>query len=102
MKRLLDTSDSILHAGYQWDTTGHNKHNSILVDTVARYKGLENTIIVIWGLDSLEQEVLNETLYIGFSRAKSVVALCGSKEICDKVLLPMGNTLTPKEFNGDH
>jgi hypothetical protein len=85
-----------LHAGYQWDTTGHTKRNSILVDTVARYKGLENKIIVIWGLDSLEQEVLNETLYIGFSRAKSVLALCGSKEICDKVLFPMGNTLTPK------
>lgn len=51
------------------------------VETVARFKGLEGEVLILWGLDALPSEERRETLYVGISRAKSILALCGSQGI---------------------
>ena len=58
---------------------------SITVDTVARFKGLERSVIILWGLDGCTPERNRETLYVGMSRAKSLLFLCGTREACERV-----------------
>jgi hypothetical protein len=54
----------------------------VLVDTVARFKGLEAHVVILW----LGDEILNpdevETLYVGTSRAKYLLCVVGSKRAC--------------------
>lgn len=57
----------------------------ITVDTVARFKGLERPIIILWALDGCTSTRDRETLYVGLSRAKTALYLCGSREACDRV-----------------
>jgi len=57
----------------------------VTVDTVARFKGLERAIIILWGLDNCAPEKDRETLYVGMSRAKSLLFLCGTREACERV-----------------
>lgn len=58
---------------------------SVTVDTVARFKGLERSIIILWSLDHCAPETSRETLYVGLSRAKSLLFLCGTTEACERV-----------------
>ena len=55
---------------------------SVTVDTVARFKGLERPIIILWGLDQCDPVADRETLYVGMSRAKSLLFLCGAGAAC--------------------
>ena len=59
---------------------------NLTVDTVARFKGLERAVVILWAFDGCDAERDRETLYVGMSRAKSVLYLCGSREACDRVL----------------
>lgn len=59
---------------------------SITVDSVAKFKGLERAIIILWGLDASDPVVDRETLYVGMSRAKSMLYLCGTVAACGRVL----------------
>lgn len=56
--------------------------NSVTVDTVARFKGLERPVIILWGIDDCDPERDRERLYVGMSRAKSVLYLCGTAAAC--------------------
>lgn len=58
---------------------------SITIDTVARFKGLERSVIILSGLDACTSEGDRETLYVGKSRAKSLLFLCGTREACERV-----------------
>jgi superfamily I DNA and RNA helicase len=58
---------------------------SITVDSVARFKGLERAIIILWGLEGCSPTADRETLYVGMSRAKSLLYLCGTLESCQMV-----------------
>lgn len=58
----------------------------LTVDTVARFKGLERAVVVLWAFDNCDVERTRETLYVGISRAKSVLYLCGSRDACTRVL----------------
>lgn len=60
---------------------------SLTVDTVARFKGLERAVVILWAFDSCDVGTDRETLYVGMSRAKSVLYLCGSREACDRILI---------------
>lgn len=51
--------------------------NVLTVDTVARFKGLERAVIILWGFDGISVEEHRETFYVGMSRAKSVLYLVG-------------------------
>jgi superfamily I DNA and RNA helicase len=58
----------------------------LLIDTVARFKGLEAPATILWGFDNLTREQHLELLYVGTSRAKSLLCLAGNSESCDKLL----------------
>lgn len=51
----------------------------VTVDTVARFKGLERDVVILWGFDEADAERDRETLYVGMSRAKAALYLCGSR-----------------------
>ena len=58
----------------------------LTVDTVvARFKGLERAVVILWAFDSCDVGRDRETLYVGMSRAKSVLFLCGTREACDRI-----------------
>ena len=56
----------------------HGRARSVLVDTVARFKGLEAHAVVLW----LGEEVIDDkqwdTVYVGATRAKSLLCIIGS------------------------
>jgi hypothetical protein len=56
--------------------------NSLTVDTVARFKGLERAVTIVWEFGDCDPERDRETLYVGLSRAKSLLYACGTKEAC--------------------
>ncbi len=61
-----------------WSREEHFQVRSILIDTVKRFKGLEREVIFLW-LDQLT--VLDVALmYVGISRAKSVLHVVGDRE----------------------
>ena len=69
-----------------WGSVEDADPNNVKVETVARFKGLESDILILWGLDELPDNEKIETLYVGMSRAKSLLLICGSKSSCDYVL----------------
>ncbi|WP_417688998.1 NERD domain-containing protein [Roseibium sp.] len=58
----------------------------ITLETIARFKGLERPIIVLWAIDDLSVDRDRESYYVGMSRAKSALYLCGSRETCERIL----------------
>lgn len=58
---------------------------SILITTVNRFKGLESEIIFLWGMNSIDISEYREHLYVGLSRAKSILFIVGNSEICLKL-----------------
>jgi superfamily I DNA/RNA helicase len=57
----------------------------ITVDTVARFKGLERAVVILW-IDGCDPAQQRETFYVGLSRAKSVLYLCGTQDACRKAM----------------
>jgi hypothetical protein len=47
----------------------------VVATTVQKFKGLESTAIVLVGLQELEKEVARHLLYVGASRARSVLRI---------------------------
>lgn len=62
-----------------WAVESVRRDNEVLIDTVKRFKGLESSVIFLWGFDTLDAEHDQELLYVGISRAKSVVYLVSAK-----------------------
>jgi DNA helicase IV len=56
----------------------HSSTNTVLVDTVARFKGLEAQAVVLWLDDEVVNEEKWETIYVGTTRAKSLLCIVGS------------------------
>ncbi|MDP3977040.1 MAG: ATP-binding domain-containing protein [Pseudomonas sp.] len=68
-------------AGAEWALEAHGKEKCVLVDTVARFKGLEAQAVVLWVGDDVVDEAHWETLYVGTTRAKSLLNLVGSSKV---------------------
>lgn len=62
----------------KWSREEHFQQESILIDTVRRFKGLERDVIFLW----LDQSAVAEDvlMYVGISRAKSVLHVVGDRE----------------------
>jgi superfamily I DNA/RNA helicase len=75
-----------LPAPNKWIEEGRQTKETILLDTVSRFKGLEAPIVFLWGLDGKSVEKNREQFYVGLSRAKSLLFVCGTPEICTSVL----------------
>jgi hypothetical protein len=67
-------------ARVNWSFEVHGKPRSVLVDTVARFKGLEAQAVVLWIGDEVVEEGQWETMYVGTTRAKSLLAVIGSPD----------------------
>ena len=52
------------------------------METVGRFKGLEAAVVILWGLDHVDWERSKELLYVGMSRAKSLLVVVGSAATC--------------------
>lgn len=63
----------------------------LTVDTVARFKGLERGVIILWAFDHPNLSADRETFYVGMSRAKSVLYLCGTRTACDRLFMPQSS-----------
>jgi hypothetical protein len=74
-----------LPKGVRWAVEDHEAEDALLVETVARFKGLERMFLFLWGLDDLDAYRDREVLYVGMSRAKSRLALVGSESACRAV-----------------
>ena len=68
-------------AGVEWAFEVHGKAKCVLVDTVARFKGLEAQAVVLWIGDEVIDEAHWETVYVGTTRAKSLLTVVGSLKV---------------------
>lgn len=62
--------------------------NTVLMDTIQRFKGLESSIVIIWGLDTLDISTHQDLLYVGMSRAKSLLIIVAKAETCNAISTP--------------
>lgn len=65
-----------------WLEEGIRGSNTILIDTIQRFKGLESPILILWGLDTVDLARSDELLYVGMSRAKSLLLIVGTAATC--------------------
>ena len=68
-------------AGVGWASESHGRERCVLVDTVARFKGLEAQAVVLWLGDEVVEEKQWETVYVGTTRAKSILAIVGTHKV---------------------
>ena len=55
---------------------------TILVNTVARFKGLESPVVMLWIGEEVSAAAEGETVYVGTSRAKYLMHVVGSAKAC--------------------
>jgi hypothetical protein len=65
-----------------WLEEGVRGGNTVLIDTIQRFKGLESPIVILWGLDTVDLSRNQELVYVGESRAKSLLVIVGKSETC--------------------
>ena len=65
-----------------WLEEGVRNDHTVLMDTVRRFKGLEAPVVILWGLDDIDWERSEELLYVGMSRAKSLLVVVGTSASC--------------------
>jgi len=65
-----------------WLEEGVRSKATVLIDTIQRFKGLESPIVILWGLDTVDLSQRQELLYVGMSRAKSLLVIVGSAASC--------------------
>lgn len=66
-------------SGAYWVFEDHHRTGGILVETVHRFKGLEKAVIILWVGETTTTQSSAEVLYVGTSRAKSLLYVVGSK-----------------------
>ncbi|MGU5492489.1 ATP-binding domain-containing protein, partial [Pseudomonas aeruginosa] len=65
-----------------WLEEGVRGKTTVLIDTIQRFKGLESPIVILWGLDTIDLSQRQELLYVGMSRAKSLLLIVGRNATC--------------------
>lgn len=67
-----------LPGGVRWSAEVRGAPRAVLMDTVGRFKGLEAPVVVFWVGEDVVDEQEFEFLYVGATRAKSLLILVGS------------------------
>ena len=71
---------------YKWASgIESDTKNQILIETIARYKGMEADIAILWGLDNLDKDADREVFYVATSRAKSRLFIVGTAATCNYI-----------------
>jgi len=78
--------EHLLPKGVKWGIEEIGNTKLITVDTVQRYKGLEATVVYLWGIDDLDSQRDRETIYVALSRPKDILFIVG-KEGANRNLL---------------
>jgi len=65
-----------------WLEEGARRTNTVLIDTVQRFKGLESPIVILWGMNTLDLVRSDELVYVGTSRAKSLLMVVATSASC--------------------
>jgi hypothetical protein len=68
-----------------WIVEEHGQHAAVLIDTVARFKGLEGQAVVLWLGDEVVDEKMWENVYVGLTRGKSLLAVVGTAKVLQVV-----------------
>jgi hypothetical protein len=71
-----------LPLGLCWSFEDHRADGAVLVETVSRFKGLERAGILLWVPEPCSPQALAELLYVGSSRAKSLLRVVGTTAGC--------------------
>lgn len=61
-----------------WTANHRRNENEVLVESVRRFKGLESPIIILWFDDMSSNGVEDEDIYVGASRARSLLITVSS------------------------
>ena len=69
----------------RWLEEGVRTNSTVLIDTVGRFKGLEASVVILWGVDGVDWERSADLLYVGMSRAKSLLVVVGTSASCAAV-----------------
>lgn len=67
--------------GATWKIEVHGQSRHVGIDTVARFKGLEAQAVVLWLGDEVVDEEQREMIYVGTTRAKSLLCIVGSGRV---------------------
>ena len=70
----------------KWIVKSFQESNEVLIDTVKRFKGLESEIVFLWGVDGIDLNQDDELLYVGISRAISMLYLVGNEESIRRII----------------
>lgn len=65
-----------------WVEESSQTGRTVLIDTVPRFKGLESPVVILWGLDGVDLCRHPELMYVGMSRAKSLLVVVGTPTTC--------------------
>jgi hypothetical protein len=68
-----------------WLEEGIRGENTVLIDTIQRFKGLEAPIVFLWGLDTINLSKHSELRYVGMSRAKSLLFIIAKSDTCTAI-----------------
>ena len=71
--------------GLRWSFEDPGASNAVLVETVGRFKGLERAGVLLWVPEPCDSQALGEMLYVGTSRAKSLLRVVGTTVGCNWV-----------------
>ena len=69
----------------RWLEEGVRSERTVLMDTGDRFKGLEASVVILWGLGGVDWESEEELLYVGMGRAKSLLVVVGTSATCASV-----------------
>ena len=61
-----------------------SKENSITIDSIRRFKGLEKTVIIVTNLEEITKETV-KNLYTGLSRARAHLIIVSNNKVIDQV-----------------
>jgi hypothetical protein len=65
--------------------------DSPLLESIARFKGLERPVVLLAGLSSLVDGAHDEDLYVGLSRARSLMFVFGTEQVLHYLGMPRGD-----------
>jgi hypothetical protein len=77
-----------LPAGIRWAVEDHCAKNCVVVDTVGRFKGLESAVVFLWFSADLDPAEDAKIIYVGTSRAKSMLYVVGPAHTTQRIISP--------------